>query len=1038
MDRTTGLRFLVDSGANVSVIPRSVKQNNSSASECKDYKLYAANGTEIKTYGIKTMVLDLKLRRAFRWTFIVADVKQPIIGADFLAHYKLLVDLSTRRLIDQVTNLNVLASISQSLEHTIKTVDDKHPYYELLAKYPELTKPISFRETPKHNVHHHIETTGPPVFARARQLPPDRYTKAREEFRVMQELGICRPSKSEWASPLHIVPKKDGNIRPCGDYRKLNSITKPDRYPVPRLHDFTYVLTGKKIYSRLDINRAYNCIAVAESDIEKTAVITPFGLFEFPRMPFGLRNAAQTFQRFMHHTVLTGLDFLFSYVDDVIIASDDVTQHKQHLEEVFKRFDEHGITINLAKCCFGQEKLDFLGYEVSTEGIRPLDHKVKAIIDFPKPKTVAELHRFLGMLNFYRSHIPNAAEIQSELYKYIRKTKKNDKTPIVWTTEAETQFEKCKLGLQQAATLSHPSSDTPLALMTDASDACLGAALHQMTSDGQWKPLGYYSKKLTAAQCKYSTYDRELLAIYMAIVHFRNMVEGRKLIIFTDHKPITYAFSKLSSDKETPRRARQLIYISEFTTDIRHVSGDKNVVADTLSRVETITCPTTFDYAELAHAQNDDEQLTLLLNDSNNHLLLKSITLPDATQSIYCEMSTSRARPYLPKQFRYSAFQALHNISHPGIRTTRKLMKDRYFWKTMNRDIGTWAKSCIKCQRSKVQKHTVSDLQQFEQSDRFQHIHIDIVGPLPITSEGFRYLVTVIDRFTHWPEAFPVKDITASTVAKALYEGWITRFGCPEKLTSDQGRQFESSLFSQLMTIMGIRKIRTTPYHPQSNGAVERWHRTLKAALMTKLESTSWVDELPTVLFGLRAAVRADTGFSSAELTYGRTIRLPGDFYDVNKIHYENIEEYVSKLRDIIIKYKPTKRENVDSRNFFVHKDLESCEYVFIRNDTVRRPLQHPYDGPYRVIARNNKVFKIQLSNRETNISIDRLKPAYILVDKDTANCTPVRLNNPNTDTVRDCQAKPTKSLVSPGNNAPTQQMTTRSGRVVKMPVRFQ
>lgn len=996
-------------------------------SESGHYKLYAANGTEIKTYGLHVMELDLKLRRCFRWTFIIADVKQPIIGADFLVNYKLLIDLSNRRLIDQVTNLNVIASLSGSDEPTLKTVDDNHPYHDLLMKYPDLTKPFSFKEASSHNVCHHIETQGPPVHARARPLPPDRYVKAKDEFKIMQELGICRPSKSAWASPLHIVPKKDGKIRPCGDYRMLNSITKPDRYPVPRLQDFTYILAGKKIYSRLDINRAYNCIPVQEADIEKTAVITPFGLFEFPRMPFGLRNAAQTFQRFMNHSVLQGLDFLFTYVDDVIIASDDVISHRQHLEDVFKRFEQFGITINISKCSFGQKKLEFLGFEVSTTGIRPLDDKVKAIIDFPTPNTVEELRRYLGMLNFYRSHIPNAADQQAEMNKYLHNSKRKDKSKIVWTDKATQEFQNSKVSLKNATLLSHPSSDAPLALMTDASNTSVGAVLQQKQGNS-WKPLGFFSRRLSEPQKKYSTYDRELLAIYLAIIHFRYLIEGRELVVYTDHKPLTYAFSKMGSDKETPRRARQIIFISEFTSEIRHIEGNDNVVADFFSRIETITCPTAIDFAELARAQETDEQLAKLLLGTNANLRFKRVTLPGSENSVVCETTTDRARPYLPSHYRRVAFDAVHSLSHPGIRTTKKLMSDRYFWEGLNKDVSSWVKSCARCQRSKVLRHTVSDLGQFQAVDRFQHVHIDIVGPLPYSSDGYRYCVTIIDRFTKWAEAIPIKDITASTIAKVFYENWVVRFGCPEKLTSDQGTQFESHLFKELMIMMGINKLRTSPYHPQSNGTVERWHRSLKAALMARMNSTSWVDELPTVLFGLRAATRVDTGVSAAELIYGTTIRLPGDFYSAQKGNVDaNAEGYVKNLRGIIGSFRPVLRENKDSRKMFVHKDLKSCSHVFIRNDTVRRSLQPPYDGPYRVVSRLDKVFCVQVNDRMVNISVDRLKPAY-MVDEEEPGKQAVSQN------VTQGTVSTEENVQSvPNNNS----RTTRSGRVVRTPVRF-
>ncbi|GBP63632.1 hypothetical protein EVAR_54462_1 [Eumeta japonica] len=754
-----------------------------------------------------------------------------------LAGITLLVDLSNRRIVDLVTKLKTIAGIVKTAEPSASTLDKNIPCLNLLSEYLNIIKAISFKETSSHSVAHHIETTGPPVFVKARPLQPDRYRIVKEEFQTMMDMGICRPSKGPWASPLHVVPKKDWQIRSCEDYRRLNAVTKPDRYPIPRLQDFTYILTKKKIFSRIDINRAYHHIPIHEKDIEKTAIIIPFQLFDFPRMIFGLRNTAQTFQRFLNHTVLQGLDFLVAYIDDIIIASDDIEQHRGHLKALFSRLDSYGITINLSRCPFEKDKINFLGYKVSTSGISPLEEKVKAIVVYTRPKTIVELRRFLGMLNFYRSYLPRAAEYQAILYKHIHGANKKDKTPIDWTPDDERAFEKCKQ--------------------------------------------------------KYSAYDRELLAMYMAIEHFRNQIEGRRLTIYTDPKPITYTFAKIGTDSdrvglglkgpggtkhfrapqkpsdkgvvgarigrdpagkrhpdymtsptldsETPRRTRQLSFISEFTFDIRHVSGEGNAVADALSRVDEITCSTTINFEELSAAQSDDATLTHLLQDTDSSAKLKRIFLPSGHTSIVCDLTSKNARPYLPEKFRKPTFDYIHNISHPGIRTSRKSMAERYFWPNMNRDVGNWIKSYIQCQCAKVQRHVISDLGRFSRSERFGHIRVDIVGPLPTTANDYKYLLTIINRCMGWPEAFPMKDISADSVGKVVLEGWIARYGCPSKLTSDQGKQFGSNLFHKLRKLLGIDKIRTTPYHPQR----------------------------------LRAVTRSDTNVNAAESTFGKTLRLP-------------------------------------------------------------------------------------------------------------------------------------------------------------------
>ncbi|CAG9136950.1 unnamed protein product, partial [Plutella xylostella] len=381
------------------------------------YQLYAVNGTIIATYGYLNLHLDLGLRRDFEWRFILADVTKPIIGVDFLGHYNLLVDCRNQRLVDGITSLITPAHQHPGIDeiNSVRTTMESTPYHQLLREYPDITRPAGKPGAPKHNVVHHIRTTpGQPVASHPRRLDPERLQIAKKEFDDMLLCGTARRSDSPWSSPLHLARKKDDGWRPCGDYRSLNARTIPDRYPVRHIQDFACQLAGKQVFSTIDLIKAYNQIRVFEDDIPKTAITTPFGLFEFPMMTFGLRNASQTFQRFIDE-VLKDFEFCYGYVDDILVYSESADQHQQHLRALFQRLQDYGVLINTNKCVFGQPEVTFLGYSVSATGVKPLPEKVKAIQEYPVPKTVKELRRFLGMMNFYRRFLPGAAATQASL-----------------------------------------------------------------------------------------------------------------------------------------------------------------------------------------------------------------------------------------------------------------------------------------------------------------------------------------------------------------------------------------------------------------------------------------------------------------------------------------------------------------------------------------------------------------------------------------------------------------------------------------------
>ena len=793
-----------------------------------------------------------------------------------------------------------------------------------------------------------------------RRIPPALFQEVREHLKEMLAADAIRPSQSPFSSNVVVVRKKDGSIRFCVDYRKLNNRTIKDAQAIPGIEDTLHLLAGAKYFTKLDLRSGYWQVELKETDKAKTAFqVGTMGFYEFNRMPFGLCNAPATFQRLMERCMgeLNLRDCLI-YLDDVIIFSTTFEEHLERLDAVFSRLEEHNLKLKGTKCEFMKSHVTYLGHVVSENGIETDPDKTEAIRSWSIPKTVKEVRAFLGFTGYYRRFIQDYAKIarpHNDLLvghctnRKMKSKNKNKKTPFVWTEKQQDAFDTLRDKLMNPPVLAYADYRLPFKLHTDASTSGLGAVLYQH-QEGQDRVVAYASRSLKTSERNYPAHNLEFLALKWAITDkFHDYLYGATFDVVTDNNSITYVFTTAKLDATGQRWLAEL---SNYNCSISYRSGKQNADADGLSRKkqetttqifpdvlkgvcnaaicnavtvddvslsEVLTDPEEETSSEPDHdqevpqevlqgtaltsqdwhkAQSSDSNIRVLIDGiiegkrpstkENKHLDKRFLLAWDnyrLKDGILYRNTTVNGEVVdqlvLPAALRDTIFKAYHDgLGHQGRDRTTSLIRRRFFWPGMMEDIKQKVRLCERCVRRKTAPTKAAELVNITSSAPMELVCIDFLS-LEKSKGGHENILVITDHFSRYAQAIPTRNQKATTTAKVLFENFFLHYGFPAVLHSDKGANFESKVIRKLCDIAGVKKSRTTPYHPMGNGMVERYNKTLLNMLGTLSDSqkSDWKSHVSTMTHAYNAAEHESTGFAPFYLMFGRHPRLAIDAF---------------------------------------------------------------------------------------------------------------------------------------------------------------
>lgn len=924
-----------------------------------------------------------------------------------------------------------------------------------------------------------------PVYVKQYRLPHSLKTEVDQQIQNLIKNDIIEEAKSEWSSPILLVPKKstenkEKKWRLVVDYRKLNDCIMDDKFPLPNITEILDSLSGSILFTHLDLYQGYFQVNLDKDSREYTSFNTNTGQYQMKRLPMGLKTSCSAFSRVMS-IAMSGLTFekCFVYLDDLVIFGRNMSIHNKNLIEVLERLRKVNLKLNPEKCQFLKKELLYLGHVVSAKGVLPDPAKTEVLKTYPVPTNTNEVKRFVAFCNYYRKFIDGFACITAPLNKL---TKKNEQ--FVWDKKCQNAFETLKEKLITPPVLQFPDFDqeNEFVIQTDASGEAVGAVL----CNQDMRPVAYASRPLNKAEKNYPTIQKELVAIVWAIKYFRPYVFGRRFTIMTDHKPLVYLFSMKDPSS---RLLKFRLTLEEYDFKINYVKGKENSAADALSRIsissntlkemnaEIMTVMTrgqkrrmneTNDndidsecygqnsqqdwfvqpkiveilkvpngYVEINFVEEKDlskmrknkeidkemgcfvyskrKKMLLInlnfraqmsraefvtkLNEFCNKVNIKELCIvkeekienfikelikeikntKDWTGPRICVIrGVKRIEDDGEKNYILNDFHILPTSGHAGVNRMTNNIKRKFYWPGLDKDVSEFVSKCTTCQKMKQHKYVKEPLViTTTATHAFEKIFLDIVGPLEKDLEGNSYALTIQDELTKFVEAYPLVHKDTVSVARALVNKFILRYGIPNIIATDRGTEFVSATMEQVCKLLQIEKLTSTAYHHQSIGALENSHKNLNTFLRIQCstQKETWSQWLPFWCYCFNNTIHTETKYTPFELVFGRPSRMPCRVSQYVEPLY-NPENYALDLKYRLQVAHQDARNNLilskEKRKLSYDQNVNSVSYkpgqlILVKDETAKK-LDPQYKGPFTV-----------LEDLGVNVKINKKDKPYII-----------------------------------------------------------